>query len=145
MENASKALLIAGAILLSILIIALGIYVFNLARSSMNTNQLNEMEVSAFNTQFTQYEGKQLGSNVKSLLDKVITSNNSNKDAEEKLIDVVCEAVKGDEKTIEPEVGELKNSDISAVRKSVAASHNYDVTIDTSADTGLVNKVTIKY
>ena len=35
METASKSLIIAGAILLSILIIALGVFIFNQAKSSI--------------------------------------------------------------------------------------------------------------
>ena len=50
MENASKALIIAGAILLSILIIALGIFVFNAAKGAVNTDQLDATEIHpAFN------------------------------------------------------------------------------------------------
>ena len=49
MENASKALIIAGAILLSILIIALGIFVFNQAKNATNTDSLEDMNVSTFN------------------------------------------------------------------------------------------------
>jgi len=67
MENASKALIIAGAILLSILIIALGIYVFNMAKSATDTNQLDTAAKNTFNAQFEQYEGRQVGSSVKSL------------------------------------------------------------------------------
>ena len=36
MENASKALIIAGAILLAILLISLGIYIFSQAQSVVN-------------------------------------------------------------------------------------------------------------
>ena len=40
MENASKALIIAGAILLSILLISLGIYIFTLTNVSKINNFL---------------------------------------------------------------------------------------------------------
>ena len=83
MENASKALIIAGAILLSILIIALGLFVFNQSKSVVNTNQLSQAEKNAFNSQITQYEGKQVGSTVKDLLAILITNasdNDKNKD-----------------------------------------------------------------
>ena len=89
MENASKALIIAGAILLSILIIALGIYVFNMAKGATNTDQLEELEISQFNDPFTDYEGRRLGTDVTALLDKVVTNINTNKDADDRLPDVV--------------------------------------------------------
>lgn len=75
MENASKALIIAGAILLSILIISLGIMIFNQAQDTINNSGMSKAEISSFNSQFTKYEGIQTGSNVKSLIQEVNTSN----------------------------------------------------------------------
>jgi len=89
MENASKALIIAGAILLSILIIALGIYVFNMAKNASSTSSLDELEVSQFNQQFTNYRGKQLGSGVVDLLDKVVANATAHSDSDERLPDVI--------------------------------------------------------
>ena len=45
MENASKALIIAGAILLSILIITIGLYVYSNAKSTID-NSLTSMSKS---------------------------------------------------------------------------------------------------
>ena len=89
MENASKALIIAGAILLSILIIALGIYVFNIAKGASNTDQLDQLEVQSFNSTFTQYQGKRLGSQVTELINKVISNLSTNKDADDRLPDII--------------------------------------------------------
>ena len=77
MENASKALIIAGAILLSILIIALGVFVFNQARGAMGNTGLTSQKAAAFNQQFQAYEGSRIsGSQVKALIDLVNTNNN---------------------------------------------------------------------
>ena len=50
MENASKALLIAGAILLCILIIAIGMFIYNSAQGTIvsSMNSLSTQEVEAF-------------------------------------------------------------------------------------------------
>ena len=77
MENASKALIIAGAILLSILIIALGVFVFNQAKSAVGNTGLSDQEVAAFNSKFDSYEGKQKGSSVKALVNTVKNYNNT--------------------------------------------------------------------
>ena len=77
MENASKALIIAGAILLSILIIALGVFVFNQAKSAIGNTGLSDKEVAAFNSKFDSYEGKQKGSSVKALVNTVKNYNNT--------------------------------------------------------------------
>ena len=57
MENASKALIIAGAILLSILIISLGIMVYNNAKNTVGSSNLDKQEIQTFNSQWEQYEG----------------------------------------------------------------------------------------
>lgn len=76
MENASKALIIAGAILLAILLISLGILIFNQAQDTVNNSGMSQAEISAFNNKFIKYEGKQQkGSVVKSLISEVLASN----------------------------------------------------------------------
>ena len=57
MENASKALIIAGAILLAIIIISLGIMVVNNARNQIGGANLNAQEVQAFNSNWESYIG----------------------------------------------------------------------------------------
>ncbi len=76
MENASKALIIAGAILLAIVIISLGLIVVNNVRSTVDNASLNEQEILAFNSKFTSYEGENVsGSRVNSLLQQVMATN----------------------------------------------------------------------
>ena len=78
MENASKALIIAGAILISILLISLGILIYNQATNITNGQQMSEVEVSSYNSKFTQYEGdKVTGTQVRALINQVNTSNSS--------------------------------------------------------------------
>ena len=75
MENASKALIIAGAILLAILLISLGILIFNQAQDTVNNSGMTQAEITAFNNKFLKYEGTQKGSVVKSLVNEVIANN----------------------------------------------------------------------
>ena len=83
MENASKALIIAGAILLSILLISLGIMIFSQAQDTVTNSGMSEAEITTFNNKFVKYEGKRKGSVVKTLVQEVIAanSNENNKDA----------------------------------------------------------------
>lgn len=81
MENASKALIIAGAILLAIVIISLGLIVVNNTRNVTDNTNLSEQEIQAFNAKFTPYEGEKIsGTKVKALLQTAISSNASNSD-----------------------------------------------------------------
>ena len=67
MENASKALIIAGAILLSILIIGLGMFIYQQASGAMAGANLDPQKANAYNQEFLNYEGTQTGSNTKAL------------------------------------------------------------------------------
>ena len=77
MENASKALLIAGAILIAILLIAIGMMVFNSASGVIDTasSSMTDQEKSIHNKKFTVYQGQKSGSVVKQLLSEVKTNN----------------------------------------------------------------------
>lgn len=81
MENASKALIIAGAILLSILIISLGIIIFTQAQDTINSVNMSEQEIMAFNNKFIPYQGESVrGSQVNALIQAVASNNQSAKD-----------------------------------------------------------------
>ncbi len=167
MENASKALIIAGAILLSILIIAIGMYIYTSSHNSISEagSQINEQEKTSFNQQWNTFEGKQGGNNVKALLQKLIANCDTNKEEQHRLVGVVC-TPKSDDKTytMTIKVGETANVTFDAgtntyenikpasavgvltgIRNLIEARHTYNVTIEYAADTALVNKITIDY
>ena len=79
MENASKALLIAGAILIAILLIAIGMMVFNSASGVIDTasSGMTDHEKTMHNKKFNMYQGIQNGSQVKEVM-KLAKDNNSN-------------------------------------------------------------------
>ncbi len=77
MENASKALIIAGAILLAILIISLGIAIYRQSAGVLNNNAMSEVEMQQFNAKFTQYEGTVRGAQVNAMLQTVLSNNMS--------------------------------------------------------------------
>lgn len=86
MENASKALIIAGAILLAILIISLGIMIYNQAAGVVNKNAMSEVEITQFNQKFTQYEGTSVrGATVRSMMQSVLSNNLSVDDDDRKV------------------------------------------------------------
>ena len=71
MENATKALLIAAAILIAIVLVSIGVFVLRQGQDAMGTINMNETEVLAFNSRLTTYEGTIRGSNLKSLKQRV--------------------------------------------------------------------------
>ena len=82
MENASKALIMAGAVLIAILLISVGLILVNSGKGVADSGKkaMQTQEIQTFNSQFTPYEGIISGTEVKSLINKIIASNAVNKD-----------------------------------------------------------------
>lgn len=76
MENATKALLIAAAVLIAILIISLGLVVYNSSAEKVKSANLSQQEVQAANEKFARYNGNnKRGSEVNAMLQTVLNSN----------------------------------------------------------------------
>ena len=137
MENASKALIIAGAILLAIVIISLGLIVVNNSRSAVDSANMNEQEIQTFNAKFTPYEGKDInGTRVKTLLQAIIASNNTNQNQ------VAVTTVQGTVyKKIVVKTATSDESDIALISASITSNPNYNITL--GYNNSVVNLVTI--
>ena len=119
MENASKALIIAGAILLAILLISLGILIFNQAQDTVNNSGMSQAEITAFNNKFLKYEGnRQKGSVVKSLINEVLASN-----SDSSLPDVTV-SVDGEAKTSTSDIDTKKEYKVELEYENTADSDN---------------------
>lgn len=77
MENASKALIIAGAILIAILLISVGIILVNAGKDVTETGTagMASQKIQSFNAQFTAYEGTKKGSEIRGIFNTVNASN----------------------------------------------------------------------
>ena len=120
MENASKALIIAGAILLAILIIALGVYIFNQAKSTTNVDELTNQQVQAHNNTFFNYEGSINGTQAKALIDEIRNNNQSMPDLGDIL--VTSDVTTGINKTKD-------NTQLANLKNAFQTTSKYTVTI----------------
>ena len=76
MENATKALLIAAAVLVAILIISLTLVIYRQGANAVAGANLSEVEAAQFNGKFTVYEGNNVPtSKVNALLSAVFAHN----------------------------------------------------------------------
>lgn len=77
MDNASKALIMAGAILIAIAIVGVGVYIFSSTSSITNTGraQIDAAAAQMANSNLRQYAGRVRGSSVKDLLSYAGTLN----------------------------------------------------------------------
>ncbi len=160
MENASKALIIAGAILISILLIAISMYIYNSAQGTINNaaSKMSEQEKQVYNSAVLSYIGdNKKGVDVKSLLDAIIASNNNNAGDAGKFISVQAVDFKNEKQDVtgvilgtEDESGLVDNNDdvvngwsdkMSQLKSCVNMGKRYNITPTYS--TGLIVKVVI--
>lgn len=154
MENASKALIIAGAILLSILIIAIGMYVYNSAQSTINDSltKMSSNEKSAFNATFTGYQGNQTGSQVKSLITDLITNSSTYIEEPAKIITFTINQVnttnmtdaKEATKPEDPNATEDYVSTLNTIRNGIENKHPYWVEMELNT-AGIVDTINVYY
>lgn len=141
MENASKALIIAGAILLAILIIGIGMLVLQSTQGNVDEaiSQMTSTEIDMYNQKFANYEGTKVkGSNVKSLIGSIISNNGSNDGVDGKIVSIA-----GDKK-IDAKSGDLKSNEMSNYRAEINTGATYTVTLQYNSKTNLVETVTIQ-
>jgi len=138
MENASKALIIAGSVLVAILIIGLGMRIFYQAEGGADMIELSSTEINMFNSKFERYAGTQTGSQVKSLISFAISNAGTNGDDPIKLPTIGTAT--GGCKT-EAEVKNYINA-LSTIRNNIISTSTYTVKCE-YAGTGLISKITI--
>lgn len=76
MENASKALIIVGAVLIAILLIGFGVMIMNNSTSQVSPDALNSQAAQTHNAQFNNYTGKTISAQQVKTLMNIITTNN---------------------------------------------------------------------
>ena len=119
MENASKALIIAGAILISILLIAISMYIYNSAQGTIQNagDKMSEQEKQVYNSAVSSYWAEEYNGTKKY---KNGEPNNDNSDGQ---LDT-----------------EAQN--MSALKSDVNMGRRYDITASYAA--GLITGVTIE-
>lgn len=139
MENASKALIIAGAILISIVLVSVGVIVVQSLDPSSATEKMDEQAVQAFNSKFDSYIGVNVsGTSVRSLLRAVATNNTTNAEEESKIIKVTTNGLT-DNITEESATEKINN-----LIPKIGTAYRYEVTTSTNNVSGIIEKINIK-
>lgn len=127
MENASKALIIAGAILISILLISVGIMVMNSINDPLNQSEdeAKQQAIQMFNSKFTGYSGPQKAAGVKALMTAVQSSAGAD--------------------TAHPITVKKGGADSTAgaVQAAVKSSGSYTVTINDTDGNGYIDEIDV--
>ena len=126
MENATKALLIAAAILIAIVLISIGVFVLRQGNDAMSSVDMSEAQILAFNANFESYKGIQRGSQVSALLTRIKNNN-----------------AKG-ENLIKGESGsKFVDTSGTVTTTDLETAGYYQVTFTPNSKTGLIDKVKI--
>ena len=132
MENATKALLIAAAVLVAILIISLGLAVYNKSANTVDQANLSSQEIQAQNEKFTRFNGKnKRGSEVNSLLQTVLNYNLSTTDDGNKVTVTGSDA---------PSLGTTDTS----ITEQADTSALYTITVEYGGAGGLVDNINVE-
>ena len=132
MENASKALLMAGGILIGVLIFTLMITLFINSKSLSTTYEQTKKEkvIQQFNVNFTKYLGQEL------TIHQAVSICNFAKKENNKIHDVTIIGEEYTEKDIKPVV-ELYSSEKDSIK-------TYSLTINSYSDDGYINSISLK-
>lgn len=142
MENASKALIIAGSILVSIVIITLGVMIVsNVMDTINNSSNLSEQEILAYNSPFEAYLGTKSGTQAKALCDKIRNHNNANVDDVSRQIAVLEQDATN---TTAAQTTAVTASAVNTIKSKIKAGNTYTITLGYDANSGLVVAVGIQ-
>lgn len=134
MENASKALLIAGGVLLTILVLSLAAYLFKQmgSNSSEIYAQMRENEINEFNQQFFNYDGR----NDLNIQDVVTIINLAKDNNDAKRFPVVIQVLFRGTDALEKNIERLLMDNVGET--------GFKCTVEYAPNSNLVGKITIQ-
>ena len=134
MENASKALLIAGAILIAIVLISLGVMILGQGSDLVKNANMSDAEITTYNSEWEQFKGGNVRGNlVIQMINKVNQHNRANADDDSKKIGVIS-GEKKDNAT------EDYKKDNNLTAGDIKSGYSYKVTLAYSSG-GLVSNI----
>lgn len=143
MENAVKALLIAAAVIIAIVLITLGMNLLNTGSEQIDNVDFSEYEINQFNDKFKKFEGASVsGSEVNTLITTVFNHNNQQEDKSTKVAVEVTGSGEATDKAADISVDTDATSTTSP--NKVATGYRYKVTCEYSKSSKLINKIKVE-
>ena len=134
MENATKALLIAAAVLIAILIISVGLVVYNTSAETVNSANLSQQEVQSANEKFARYNGEnKRGSEVNAMLQTVLNAK----------IDAAAAKETGRQVSVTLDNSEILSKTAKSITKQADTSKLYKIEVQYNGNGGLVDKIVV--
>ena len=134
MENATKGLLIAAAVLIAILIISLGLVVYNTSAETVNSANLSQQEVQSANEKFARYNGEnKRGSEVNAMLQTVLNAN----------VDAAAAKETDRQVSVTLDASEILSKTAKSITKQADTSKLYKIEVQYNGNGGLVDKIVV--
>lgn len=146
MENASKALLIAAAVLVVIMVISLGIVIYRMGSEAVGEVNFTGQQVTAHNEKFTRYNGSgKRGTEVNAMLQTALNSNveatSLEGDNSPRGVTVKFKPKSGTESTLlSPTEKSIQSSKASLIQTSKL----YNITVNYGGQGGLVDQIIVE-
>ena len=144
MKSTSRAVVVAGAIMIAILLVAIGMYTYNSASSTITDSMSSfaAQEVQAFNNNFESYGGEQRGSNVNALITRLIANAKTYHDESTKVPDVYGPEDVIAQKSPVDEECEIYIDNLTKFKNSIDSKKNYNIEFSYGS-TGLIDIIYI--
>lgn len=146
MQHSFKLIYVFVILFVIIVIVSMGMYIMKTTGEFTDKANLKLGENSEFNAEWQAYKGKQKGSNVKIIIQKLIHNAQENGDKPETLLDIAYKAHATDEFTIINSTKKINNiDDMQSAISEIDAKHFYTVDLVYSEKTKQVTGILIKY
>jgi uncharacterized protein YxeA len=137
-----KFLIIISIFIGLLLIIGLGMFIYNQAADTLDGAQLDGQKVDSYNREFLQYEGTKQGSQVKTLLNNIKAHNRKAEDASQVII-ATEEEYESNAKVSAPSEESKEDVDDGISGIKILSAKTYNITFAYDPDSGYVTAVGI--
>lgn len=146
MQNSFKLIYVLVILFVIIVIVTMGMYIMNKTGEFTDKANLKLGENSEFNAEWQAYKGKQKGSTVKTMIQKLIYNAESNEAEAFTLLDIAYKAHASDDFIVIKSTKKLpKVDDMKSAMSSIDAKHFYTIDFVYSEKTKQVTGILIKY
>ena len=146
MKHSFKFIYLIAIVVVIMIIVTLGLFVMRSSQSFVNSANLSLTDTNEFNNIWIVYKGKQRGTDVKMMLQKVAQNAEENSNDPSMLLDIAYKLHAVDEFTIINSTKKLNNvSKIKQLMSDLDVKHFYTVDFVYSEETDIITGIVIKY
>ncbi len=128
MKSSFKFIYLIGIVVVIIIIVTLGLFVMKSSQDFTNSADLSLSDTNEFNNIWLGYKGKQKGSTVQRMVQKVISNANENSNNPAMLVDITYKIHGNDEFSFISSTKKVPNVDnIKALYTEISDTHYYTI------------------